>query len=963
MSLQAKSQWVVTASSGEPRRAVDDLYASSWVSSPSSASWLQIDLGEVSVLGGVEVYWGHVAAEVYGLESSCDGQVWAPLCRTRHGEGGQNVFAFPPVAARYLRLAEDHQGPDRALEIVEINVYPPEQALSVREVGRLASLGHAPVTLLPGDSITVDFGYVRSPLGALIEWGETWGTVFSVHLSDDGEAFREVGRITTSHGDYDNFYWRSTTSRYFRLTVHEASSPAGAVITELKLRILNKDRMPIGQLERAALAGRSDLYPQSLLGRQVYWTALGEPGHGDQALFDEYGNLEPRPAGGQITPLLRLDGLLYGAPAAGESLSQSLAEGSLPIPQVRWRCQSLEMIVTALAHEGAAVVEYVLCNVGDTPKTASLVLAFRPVQINPYWQHGGHANINAIEVEGQYVRINDLPAAAFSQAPTHISVTDFGESGDVVGLIDSAPRSTPHVLRSGSGLLSAAVEFCVDLQPGGRAAVVLSAPMREAEATAIVPTFDPVREQLVQQWRQKLGPRKIRVGDPIVSDTVEAQIGLILVNATRYAFKPGPRNYDRTWIRDGSSQALALLWAGLVSEAQEYVLWYAGRIYDNGMVPPILNPDGTVNRGYGSDIEFDAQGEFVTIAADTYRITRDRAFLEAIFEPVVRATRFIDELCDRTNALYGPDTRFYGLLAPSISHEGYNKPVYSYWDDFFAVSAWRNCEFLAGEIGDEAMAAHARRRGGVLAHHLARSIRMTADSMGRGLMPASADREDVDPTSTSIAYEPCRVDDLLPPELISATYDDYVRHLEVISQPGFDGGFTPYEIRNLNALVAQGRQTDAFRLLRDSLTWQRPAGWRHWAEVVWGHSRAPEYIGDMPHTWIGAEFATAVRRMLLRENGTTLELFRAVPDVWWDGEGIGLDGLPTGFGVVTLSARRDTGRVTVDLVLTAGSAPAPEVITVHCPGVRSAQADGQPCPVEDDRVMAPLFSRLLIETA
>jgi hypothetical protein len=37
----------------------------------------------------------------------------------------------------------------------------------------------------------------------------------------------------------------------------------------------------------------------------------------------------------------------------------------------------------------------------------------------------------------------------------------------------------------------------------------------------------------------------------------------------------------------------------------------------------------------------------------------------------------------------------------------------------------------------------------------------------------------------------------------------------------------------------------------------------------------------MPHTWIGAEFATVIRRMLLRENGSTLELFRAVPEAWW----------------------------------------------------------------------------------
>ena len=108
--------------------------------------------------------------------------------------------------------------------------------------------------------------------------------------------------------------------------------------------------------------------------------------------------------------------------------------------------------------------------------------------------------------------------------------------------------------------------------------------------------------------------------------------------------------------------------------------------------------------------------------------------------------------------------------------------------------------------------------------------------------------------------------------------------------------------------MSLGRFDDAFRLLSVMLAGRRPKGWRHWAEVVWGEPRAPEYIGDMPHTWIGAEFATAIRRMLLRENGDALELFRAVPEEWWAGDGITLHELPTAFGVVNLEARRDNPR-------------------------------------------------------
>lgn len=958
MHIPPKHQWQITASSGEPRLAMDDFYATSWITEPSVASWLEIDLGATVTLGGIEVYWGTTFVDAYRFELSRDGQTWLPLCHTQHGEGGQNVFGFPPATGRFLRWRHEALASPRALEIVEINLYAPEAALSVWEPDRLPALAGSPVRLPPGESITVDFGYVRPPLGALIKWGEDYGTVFSVHLSDDGENFREVGRILTSHGDYDNFYWRSTTSRYFRLTVHETSAPGGAIIDELKLRILNKDRMPIGELERAALAGRGELYPQSLLGQQVYWTVLGETDRAEEALFDEYGNLEPRMSSGQLSPLLRLNGQLRGAPAAA-SLEHALLEGSLPLPGLVCTWPEIELRMMALAHEGSAYVEYCITNKSEHDQSGALILAVRPVQINPYWQHGGHAITNAITVEGPALQVNERLYAVFSRPPDAATLADFAR-GDVVERIAAAPCPAGNTLHSPSGLLSAALEFGFSLAPGASATVVAAAPMRDGIVPAAPATFGALRDQVAQLWRQKLGPRRIAVGDREVSDTVAAQTALILVNATRYAFKPGPRHYDRTWIRDGSSQALALLWAGLIDEAQRYVLWYAERIYPNGMVPPILNPDGSINRGYGSDIEFDAQGEFISIAADTYRIGRDRAFLEAVFEPVVRATRFIEELQARTNALHGPESRFHGLLAPSISHEGYNKPTYSYWDNFFALSAWRDGEYLAREIGDDAVAAEMQAKGQAFAARLARSMRLTADAMGRGLVPASADREDVDPTSTAIAFEPCRVADVLPADCLQATYDEYVRHLDIIRAPGFDGGYTPYEIRNLNALVALGRRDDAYRLLKDSLTWRRPPGWRHWAEVVWGNPRSPEYIGDMPHTWIGAEFATAIRRMLLREDGATLELFRAVPDDWWQHDGITLTELPTRFGAVTLRARREGAQARIDLDLTG---PAPERITLRYPGARQARADGQPCQIEGETIITTNFRQMIIEAA
>ena len=232
-----KNRWKATASSGDPRLAIDDNYATTWILKPSKKPWLEVDLGEVTTLGGLRSLLGQAGSGSVWVRVLAGRQTSAHLCLTRHGEGGQDVFGFPPTAARFVRWTCDNPVTEGGQEIVQINLYGPADAASVLEEGRVAALGHAPVKLRPGESITVDFGYVRFPLGALIEWGEAYGTVFSVHLSDDGKSFREVGRISTGDGGTDSFWWRSTSSRYSRLTVHEASSPEGAIVNELKLRI------------------------------------------------------------------------------------------------------------------------------------------------------------------------------------------------------------------------------------------------------------------------------------------------------------------------------------------------------------------------------------------------------------------------------------------------------------------------------------------------------------------------------------------------------------------------------------------------------------------------------------------------------------------------------------------------------------------------------------------------------
>ena len=156
-------------------------------------------------------------------------------------------------------------------------------------------------------------------------------------------------------------------------------------------------------------------------------------------------------------------------------------------------CGMSNSSATALAHAGEALVEYRVANRARRRKSGSLVLAVRPVQIDPYWQHGGHAAINAIGVEGRQVSVNDRCYAALSQKPDFVTVADF-DDGDVVRLIEKGPRRTVRKRRSDSALLSAAFEFAFSLAPGTSVSFVISSPMRDRIAPRADRDFGVVRD-------------------------------------------------------------------------------------------------------------------------------------------------------------------------------------------------------------------------------------------------------------------------------------------------------------------------------------------------------------------------------------------------------------------------------------------------------------------------------------
>ncbi|MBI3350185.1 MAG: carbohydrate-binding protein, partial [Burkholderiales bacterium] len=234
-----------------------------------------------------------------------------------------------------------------------------------------------------------------------------------------------------------------------------------------------------------------------------------------------------------------------------------------------------------------------------------------------------------------------------------------------------------------------------------------------------------------------------------------------------------------------------------------------------------------------------------------------------------------------------------------ISHEGYSdKPAYAYWDDFWALRGYKDAVQIAQALGDT---AHASRWAGwrdEFEADLMASITATSAHYKLDHIAGAADRGDFDATSTTMALNPAQADKL-PSDLLRGTFDRYVAEADArITGSKRWKDYTPYELRNVSALVRLGRVEDAHRLLAWFFTHQRPAGWNQWAEVVLPDARKVQFLGDMPHAWISSDYLRAALDLLAYEREATgsLVLGAGLSPAWRAAGDIGVTGLSTAWG-------------------------------------------------------------------
>ena len=793
---------------------------------------------------------------------------------------------------------------------------------------------------LSGDrepTLTLDLGTSREFGGLVLDWRPgRHATDYDVQFDDGDGRWRTVREVRGADGARDWLDLPESETRRVRLELR--AKPAGTVaLAGVRVMPLEWAETPDAFLSDVARESPRGHYPRGFLGEQSYWTVVGVDGAREEALMDEDGRVEVGRGQWSLEPFLITErGIRTWADGRAET---GLAADGLPIPEVTRDVDSLSLSVTAVARgePGASelIVRYRVTHAWPGPARVGLIVAVRPFQVNPPSQFlniaGGAARVRTLRRTGDGLAVNDVRRLRVSPSPRSVAMMTFDE-GDFVERL--ATRSLPErdTLSDPSGRASAALQWSFEFQGPGWQEVDVRLPLRDIPAPVPAFSADDVerwQRETEADWESKLGapvaagrstwmPLLAGTSPAVeeVTSTLTAQLAYVLVNRDSAGIQPGSRSYERSWIRDGALTSSALLHAGMTQPVKEFLLWYADHQYADGKVPCCVD-----KRGSDPVPENDSHGEFVFLAAEYLRLTGDRGTVERVYPHVRAAVAYLDTLRAqrRTPEWRKPENApYFGLLPPSISHEGYSaKPMHSYWDDLFALRGYKDGVWLALQLGHRADVKWMTKSRDEFARDFSRAAAAAMKAHAIDYVPGCSDLGDFDATSTTIALNPVQAGPVLPEKALVRTFERYweffVRRRDGVEK--WDA-FTPYEMRNIGAFVRLGWRERANELLDWFMQFRRPPGWRQWAEVVDHDYRHARFIGDMPHTWVGTDFVRSVMDMLAyeRESDSTLVLCAGIPEKWLADGGLEVHGLQTRWGTVAYTLRRkgDVVRLTLE---------------------------------------------------
>jgi hypothetical protein len=773
--------------------------------------------------------------------------------------------------------------------------------------------------------LLIDLGEEREYGGLIVRWDPARpARSFAVQTSSDTTEWKTVYSAKHAATTRSYVYLPDGRSRYIRLDLHAADARRGVGIVNLEVQPYEFSRSVNEFFHSVAAHEPPGHYPKYLCRRQTYWSPIGIPNGVTRALLNEEGMVEVDEGTFSIEPFLMVDGkLITWADAA---MTQHLGERYLPIPSSVWRSGDVVLGVTACAtgeaKDAVLYIRYRVEHAGDTTRAVRLFAVLRPFQVTPPWQSfrtlGGVSPIRDIAWGANAIWVNRTKAVMPLSPAAQFGATGFDDG--IMGYLEAGELPPATDVHDDLGYASGALCYDLDVAPGMSQDVFLAIPFGARTATddaPLLPAGVQGAEQFdaaVRVWRATLAAVDIHLpGEARAAvDTLKTAAAHILINRDGPALQPGPRRYTRSWIRDGAIMGSALLRVGCPEAMRDFIRWYARYQRDDGFVPCCVDRNGP-----DWLVEHDSHGQLIYAVMEHFRFTRDRALLAEMWPAVRKAVDCIEGL--RSARLTpefqtGEKRACYGLLPESASHEGYlAHPVHSYWDDFWALRGLKDAAAMAEILDDRPQVQRIAALRDDFATTLYASIRTTIAERNLDYIPGSVEWADFDPTATANAIALLDESANLPPDAVKRMFEQYFSGFRDKHRGAVDwANYTPYEIRIIGALVRLGQREGALELLDFFLSDRRPLPWNQWPEIAWRDPASPGHLGDLPHTWIGAEYILSLLGMFAfeREADQSLVIGAGLRAEWMDGGGVHVRGLPTWYGTLNYALQREpTGAV------------------------------------------------------
>ncbi|HVO75248.1 MAG TPA: hypothetical protein VMT35_14555 [Ignavibacteriaceae bacterium] len=793
------------------------------------------------------------------------------------------------------------------------------------------------------EDIFLFMGKKRELGGIVIDWDEKdYAKDFDVYLSeqkyasasgnspDTAQDWTKVYSVRGALGNRSYIRLNEEDAASIKVELLKSSRGNGYGIKEVSLKNVDYSLDLNRFLINIAEDHQRGYYPRYFNEEGTFWTITGVNSDPKEALINEDGMVEVDKKQFSIEPFIFMNEKLITWNDVEKE--QSLERNYLPVPSVLWKYGGLNLRVKVFSagetnlprhaedmtgKNSTLYLIYTLKNNSTERKDGNFYLAVRPFQVNPYYQWlnvtGGAARISSIKYLSGKVFVNDDKVIIPVTKENNFGAEAF-DQGDITSFISKNKMPDSIGITDKTGLAGGCLAYAFDLKSGEEKEIYVAVPFYKSEAgnENLNKIFiDSLLSATINFWENKTNHIKFNLpvsADKIIN-TYKSNLAYILINRDKAGIQPGSRSYERSWIRDGALTSSALLKSGIVDEVKEFIDWYSSYQYENGKVPCVVD-----SRGPDPVPENDSHGELIFLIKQFFNFTKDTSYLASKNENVIKAVNYLRELISQrsTGSYMDIDSlkAFYGILPESISHEGYSaKPMHSYWDDFFAMKGLKDAVEIQRILGDEKNYKSFLNTRDEFKKNLYNSLRLAIEKKKIDYIPGCVELGDFDAASTTIAIDPCNELKNLPEPYCRNTFEKYYSFFEKRKNPSTEwDAYTPYEVRTIGSFIFLNEKEKAHSLIDYFLKDQRPAGWNHWAEVVWKNPRTPKYIGDMPHTWVGSDFINAVRAMFVYENeyDSSLVIGAGLYQDWIDSpDGMSVENMPTHYGTLSYLIKKD----------------------------------------------------------